>query len=93
MLGQHFLLEQAALRVVLAEPLLRDAVRPGAFRPQPPAKIPDPRTTPSGLTPFTRMASPPSSAASSRTWCACAALAEEYARLLAPAATAFLLLM
>jgi hypothetical protein len=43
--------------------------------------------------PLTLIPSAPSSAASSRTWWAWEALAEEYAMFLGPAATAFLLAM
>ena len=47
------------------------------FAPQPEAKMPEPRTTPSGLMPFTRTPCSPSSTASSRTWCAWSALVAE----------------
>ena len=42
--------------------------------PQPLAKIPEPRTTPSGFMPLTRIPNCPSSAARSRTWWAWSAL-------------------
>ena len=54
-LGQHLALEQRPLGVELAELLLGDAVDRARSAPQPLAKMPEPRTTPSGLTPLTRM--------------------------------------
>ena len=46
--------------------------------------MPDPRTTPSGFTPLTRMPNAPSSAASSRTWWAWSAFDAPYATLFGP---------
>src|ERR1700712_1532632 len=50
-LGKHLALEQGALGVELAQVLLLHAIDLGPLGPQPPAKMPEPWTPPSGLTP------------------------------------------